>query len=145
MRYQRLGFLARQLKHKIFGKPCPVALDGLIEPKRLDVVQPGEFGIEQAVTLEHLTEIVRQQQLAGDHEVQLESVAIHARRILTRLPAVTVADEGASLIAHGRALNLPEFSSAREVKVFYGPDRLVAIATRIAGTLFQPKVVLSGR
>jgi tRNA pseudouridine55 synthase len=37
---------------------------------------------------------------------------------------------------------LPEFSRAAMVKVFAGQRDLVGIARRIAGTLFQPVVVM---
>jgi tRNA pseudouridine55 synthase len=37
---------------------------------------------------------------------------------------------------------LPELSRARHVKVFAGQRELIAIATRVAGTLFHPKIVL---
>jgi len=40
-------------------------------------------------------------------------------------------------------VNLPEFSRAKQVKVFYGQADLIAIATRVAGTLFHPKIVLA--
>ena len=52
-------------------------------------------------------------------------------------------DESAAHIRSGRAVNLPELSSARLVKVFYGQRELIAIATRVAGTLFHPKIVLA--
>jgi len=35
-------------------------------------------------------------------------------------------------------------SQARLVKVFYGQRELIAIATRVAGTLFHAKIVLAG-
>jgi tRNA pseudouridine55 synthase len=41
-------------------------------------------------------------------------------------------------------VNLPELSRARQVKVFSGQRDLIAIATRVAGTLFHPKLVLCG-
>jgi len=41
-------------------------------------------------------------------------------------------------------VNLPDLSEARQVKVFAGQRELIAIATRIAGTLFHPKIVLVG-
>jgi hypothetical protein len=41
-------------------------------------------------------------------------------------------------------VNLPDLSKAKLVKVFYGQSELIAIATRIAGTLFHPKIVLAG-
>jgi tRNA pseudouridine55 synthase len=48
------------------------------------------------------------------------------------------------MIRNGRAVNLPELSRARHVKVFRGQTNLIAIVQRVAGTLFQPKVVLAG-
>ena len=53
-------------------------------------------------------------------------------------------EEAAALIRSGRAVNLMELSGARQVKVFYGQRELLAIATRIAGALFHPKIVLAG-
>jgi hypothetical protein len=35
-------------------------------------------------------------------------------------------------------------SRAPQVKVFYGQRDLIAIATRIAGTLFHPRIVFAG-
>ena len=52
-------------------------------------------------------------------------------------------DEIAAYIRSGRAVNLPEFSRAKQVKVFYGQAELIAVATRVAGTLFHPKIVLA--
>ncbi len=57
---------------------------------------------------------------------------------------VTVNDELAAMIRSGRAVNLPEFSRAKQVKVFHGQSDLIAIATRVAGTLFHPRIVLAG-
>ena len=39
-------------------------------------------------------------------------------------------------------MNLPELSKAPMVRVFASQRELLAIAKRVAGTLFQPKVVL---
>jgi tRNA pseudouridine55 synthase len=39
-------------------------------------------------------------------------------------------------------VNLPEYSDAALVKIFTGQRELVAIGKRVAGTLFQPAVVL---
>jgi len=50
----------------------------------------------------------------------------------------------AARIRTGRSVNLPELSQARLVKVFVGQRELLAIATRVAGTLFHAKIVLSG-
>jgi hypothetical protein len=55
---------------------------------------------------------------------------------------VTATEEVASRIRHGRPINLPELSRAKEVKVFYGQHDLIAISTRVAGTLFHPRIVL---
>jgi len=106
----------------------------------------GEFILEQAVTLERLAEI-KEHAKSGSKSLEelLAEVSLHPRRILPELPSVTVNEETAGLIANGRAVNLPEFSPARQVKVFLGQGRLIAIAGRIAGTLFQPKVVLTAR
>lgn len=46
-------------------------------------------------------------------------------------------------IRHGGAANLAHFGNAPLVRVFAGQRELVAIARRVAGTLFHPKVVLS--
>ncbi len=93
-----------------------------------------EFGLEEARTMEQLQEAVA----AGT----LESVFVHPRKLLPELPAVTATDESAGRICHGAAVNLPEMSRAKLVKVFRGQAELIAIAGRVAGTLFQPKVVL---
>ena len=57
------------------------------------------------------------------------------------MPNVVLRSDETSRIRHGNATNLPVFSPASLVKVFDGTD-LIAIAQRVAGTLFQPKVVL---
>jgi tRNA pseudouridine55 synthase len=80
----------------------------------------------------------------GATETDTAAFFVHPRRLLPAMPAVTATDEAVSMIRNGRAVNLPELSRARQVKVFRGQTELVAIATRIAGTLFQPKVVFAG-
>jgi len=92
-----------------------------------------EFAIEDAHTLQAL-EAAMQQGIA-------ESLFIHPRKLVPQLPSVTANEESAALIRSGRAVNLPEMSRAPQVKVFYGQSELIAIATRIAGTLFHPKIV----
>jgi tRNA pseudouridine55 synthase len=102
----------------------------------------GEFSLDHAISLERLAEI---KEFGGDEaqlKAQLAGVAIHVRNLLQELPSITVTDEVAALISNGRSVNLPEFSGARQVKVFLGRDQLLGIAARVAGTLFQPKVVL---
>ena len=73
-----------------------------------------------------------------------ESLMIHPRRILPAFPSVTADEMNANRIRHGQAVNLPEMSRAPLVKVFAGQAELIAIASRVAGTLFHPKVVLVG-
>ncbi|HUM03984.1 MAG TPA: tRNA pseudouridine(55) synthase TruB [Terriglobales bacterium] len=94
-----------------------------------------EFGIVDAHTLEALSDAARQG--------SVEELAVHPRKLLPMLPSVTAPDEVASLIRHGRAVNLAEFSKAPQVKVFCGQRDLIAIATRVAGTLFHPGIVLA--
>src|SRR5215470_14632756 len=93
-----------------------------------------EFGIAEAHTLE---------QIARAHDGErLEEIFVHPRRLLPAMPSVTATDEVAALIRNGRAVNLPDFSGAKQVKVFYGQNEFIAIANRVAGTLFHPKIVL---
>ncbi len=73
----------------------------------------------------------------------LESLFIHPRKLLPDLPSVTADEPTVARIRSGRTMNLPELSRARQVKVFASQRELVAIATRIAGTLFHPKIVLT--
>src|SRR5713226_2548857 len=98
----------------------------------------GEFSLSDAHTLEELSAAAQ----AGESE-KLAEMFIHPRRLLPQLPCVTVSDEVAAHIRSGRAVNLPELSQAKHVKVFAGQRELIAIATRIAGTLFHPKIVLA--
>jgi tRNA pseudouridine55 synthase len=45
-------------------------------------------------------------------------------------------------LRNGAQANLPEFSQAPLVKVFASQRELVGVAKRVAGTLFQPVVVM---
>jgi tRNA pseudouridine55 synthase len=67
---------------------------------------------------------------------------VHPRKLLPALPAVTANDEMLARIRQGRPVNLPELSRAREVKVFSGQRDLIAICTRVSGSLFHPRIVL---
>ena len=71
----------------------------------------------------------------------LEDFFVHPRRLLPHLPSVTADEPTTARIRSGRTVNLPELSRARQVKVFAGQRELIAIATRVAGTLFHPKLV----
>jgi tRNA pseudouridine55 synthase len=73
----------------------------------------------------------------------LQEFFVHPRKLLPGFPSVTADEPTAARIRSGRTVNLPELSRARQVKVFAGQRELLAIATRIAGTLFHPKLVFS--
>ena len=92
-----------------------------------------EFAIEDAHTLEALQN--------ASQQGTAQSLFVHPRDLVPQLPSVTATEESAALIRSGRSVNLPEMSRAPQVKVFYGQRELLAIATRIAGTLFHPKIV----
>jgi tRNA pseudouridine55 synthase len=66
---------------------------------------------------------------------------VHPRQLLPQFPSVTADEPTVARIHTGRSVNLPELSRARHVKVFRGQSDLIAIATRIAGSLFHPKIV----
>jgi tRNA pseudouridine55 synthase len=71
----------------------------------------------------------------------LESLFVHPRQLLPQFPSVSADEATVARIRNGRPINLPELSRARQVKVFQGQRNLIAIATRVAGTLFHPKIV----
>jgi tRNA pseudouridine55 synthase len=81
---------------------------------------------------------------AASQQGTVESLFVHPRMLVPQFPSVTATEESAALIRTGRAVNLPELSRAPQVKVFYGQRDLIAIATRIAGTLFHPGIVFTG-
>ena len=110
------GTYMRSLAHDL-GKlaGCGAHLESL---RRTAVA---EFEIRDAHTLEQVEIAAR----SGE----VEALFVHPRQLLPGLPAVTATDEIAARIRHGRAVNLPELSKAREVKVFYGQRNLIAIST----------------
>ncbi len=101
---------------------------------RLRRVAAGPFTLAQAMTLEELSD----EASAGTLEQRLP----HPRTLLPELPATTADLWIAGRLRNGNAVNLPEFSTAPLAKVFAGQRDLVAIVRRVAGTLFQPIVVL---
>jgi tRNA pseudouridine55 synthase len=101
---------------------------------RLRRVAAGPFTLAQAMTLEELSD----QATAGTLEQRLP----HPRTLLPELPATTADLWVAGRLRNGNAVNLPEYSTAPLAKVFAGQRDLVAIVRRVAGTLFQPIVVL---
>ena len=74
----------------------------------------------------------------------LHELFIHPRKLLPAFPSVTADEIAMAHIRSGRPVNLSELSRARQVKVFSGQRDLIAIATRVAGTLFHPRIVLCG-
>ncbi len=72
---------------------------------------------------------------------ELLSLFVHPRQLLPQFPSVTADEATVARIRNGRPVNLPELSRAREVKVFANQTDLIAIATRVAGSLFHPKIV----
>ena len=102
-----------------------------------------EFVIEEAHRLEDLESAMRQANPHENPEEALEPLFVHPRKLAPQLPSVTATEENVAMIRTGRAVNLPEMSRAPLVKIFYGQRELVAIGTRIAGTLFHAGIVLA--
>ena len=96
----------------------------------------GEFQIAQSITLEQFD--------AAMTEGRAAEVIVHPRRVLPDMPCVTATEENVNRIRHGNPVNLPDVSRSRLIKVFADQTELICIANRVAGTLFQPKVVFVG-
>ena len=117
----------------------------LAEAHTLDEVQKLESASRQCHPNRSLT--LRQGEpsgAVGSGATTIEDLFIHPRKLLPSLPSVTADEMAVVHIRNGRPVNLPELSRARQVKVFSGQRDLSAIATRVAGTLFHPKIVLCG-
>jgi tRNA pseudouridine55 synthase len=97
-------------------------------------VASGPFSIEQALTLEEVEALGR----AGT----LVNALPHPRTLLPEFPSVTADEQTVGRLRNGMQVNLPDYSQAPLVKIFLGQQNLVAIGKRIAGTLFQPTIVL---
>ena len=123
------GTYLRSIAHDL---GAAVGVGGHLESLRRTA--SGEFRVEDAHTLEQLE--------AASKSGEIDAMLIHPRRLLPEFPSVTANDEQASKIATGQAVNLPEMSRARLIKVFRGQSDLICIAQRVAGTLFHPKIVL---
>jgi tRNA pseudouridine55 synthase len=94
--------------------------------------QAGVFTIEEAWTLEALREL-------GS---EIERATVHPRTLLPAMPCVSGDSVALGKLRNGGQANLAEFSDAAMVKVFAGQRELAAVAKRVAGTLFQPVMVL---
>jgi len=104
-----------------------------------------EFTLDEAHSLEHLAAAAGSSPGSNDPTPEaLNDFFVHPRKLLPALPSVTADEIAVANIRNGRTVNLPELSRARQVKVFSGQRDLIAIATRIAGTLFHPRIVFSG-
>ncbi len=101
---------------------------------RLRRTATAEFDIAQAHTLEEIG------RCAADG--RLNDLLIHPRKVLPEIPSVTADQEAVARIRTGRSVNLPEMSRSKWVKVFADQTDLICLASRVAGTLFHPKVVL---
>jgi tRNA pseudouridine55 synthase len=122
------GTYIRSIAHEMGQKlGCGAHLAGLRR------TAAAEFTIEDAHSLPALKTAMQQG--------TAESLFVHPRKLVPQLPCVTATEETAALIRSGRAVNLPEMSRAPQVKVFYGQRDLIAIANRVAGTLFHPGIV----
>jgi tRNA pseudouridine55 synthase len=104
-----------------------------------------EFALADAHTLASLESARREDRIpeGGPADDRLEELFIHPRKLLPHFPSVAVNEEQAARIRTGQTVNLPEFSNARFVKAFQGQRDLIAIATRVAGTLFHPGIVFA--
>lgn len=97
-------------------------------------VAAGPFREDTALSLDELARLKE----AGEVEHHLP----HPRTLLVELPATTADAATAGRMRNGAMCNLADFSDAPQVKVFANRDELIGIAQRVAGTLFQPLVVI---
>jgi tRNA pseudouridine55 synthase len=95
----------------------------------------GPFAIEDALPLDQVESLGR--------EGSLLTHLPHPRTILPEIPCVTADEESVGRMRNGMQINLPEFTQAPLVKIFLGQRELVGIGKRVAGTLFQPTIVLA--
>ncbi len=102
---------------------------------RLRRIAAGAFTLAQAHTLAEL------ETLAGNVPA-LEDLCVHPRNLLPQMPSVTADAHTLGRLRNGAQANLPEFSQAPLVKVFASQRELAGIAKRVAGTLFQPVLVM---
>jgi tRNA pseudouridine55 synthase len=97
-------------------------------------VAAGPFHADGALSLEELATLAE----AGEVERYLP----HPRTLLPEFPSTTADAQTAGRMRNGAMCNLADFSAAPHVKVFANRHELIGIAQRIAGTLFQPLVVI---
>jgi tRNA pseudouridine55 synthase len=125
------GTYVRSIAHELGQKlGCGAHLASL---RRLTVA---EFHLEHSHTLDEVA--------AAASNARETELMIHPRQLLPQIPSVTADDATLGSIRHGRYVNLAEFSGSKWVKVFAGQAELICMASRVAGSLFHPKVVLLG-
>jgi len=123
------GTYVRSLAHEMGQKlGCGAHLASLRR------TQVAEFGLAEAHTLDEVA--------AAAQSGKVDGLMVHLRRVLPRIPSVTADEEALGRIRTGRTVNLAEYSRSKWVKVFAGQSELVCLASRVAGSLFHPKVVL---
>ena len=94
----------------------------------------GAFHLAEAIPLDEIERLAA----AGELEARMP----HPRAILPEMPAVTADAQTVGRLRNGMQVNLPDFSTAPQVRIFVGQRDLIAIGRRVAGTLFQPVAVL---
>jgi tRNA pseudouridine55 synthase len=121
------GGYVRSVAHEL-GQAlgCGAHLSGLRR------TEAGVFTLDQALTLEALERI----------GLEVEKALLHPRTLLPEMPSVSGDAAALGKLRNGGQANLADFSDAEVVKVFAGQKELVAVARRVAGTLFQPLMVL---
>jgi tRNA pseudouridine55 synthase len=97
-------------------------------------VSAGPFHVNAALSLEELATLAE----AGEVERHLP----HPRTLLPQFPSTTADAQTAGRMRNGAMCNLADFSAAPHVKVFANRHELIGIAQRVAGTLFQPVLVI---
>ena len=95
----------------------------------------GPFTLDEALTLAEVEALAARGELAARLP--------HPRTLLPEIPAVTADQQTIGRMRNGMQINLPEFGVSPLVKVFAGQRELIGIARRVAGTLFQPTIVLA--
>jgi len=109
---------------------------------RLRRTQAGPFTLDDAHTIEDLEALTAGRTGGASNLDALEAACVHPRALLPEMPSVTADPIALGRLRNGAQANLPEFSGAPLVKVFAGRRELIGIARRVAGTLFQPVMVM---
>jgi tRNA pseudouridine55 synthase len=97
-------------------------------------VRAGDWKIDDAVTLAALSE--------GGLESRAAKL-LRGADLLPELPSVQVDSVNQERLRNGMQINLPDFSGAPLIKILSTDGEIVAIAKRMAATLFAPQTVLA--